>query len=202
MALRPDQRRRLWERGISCYYAGRYREGADQFTAYQDFDDSDVENAVWHVLCLSRIDGLAAAQRQMMKVKRDERVPMMSIYDLFRRPKSHATGRPADTSSIAELSADQRRTAYFYAHLYIGLFFEASGDERQAREHISIAAEKYRNPPLHGGRRPRARRPLEVARRHDSLTVPRAAARRRSAGGRRKSGVTDSESSESGTGVL
>jgi lipoprotein NlpI len=140
--LRPDQRSRLWERGIACYYAGRFRHGADQFTAYQDFDDSDVENAVWHVLCLSRIEGLPAAQRQMMTVKQDGRVPMMAIYDLFR---GRAT--PQQVLQIVEragLTGESQRAAYFYAHFYIGLFYEASADDPAARRHISLAAEQFR----------------------------------------------------------
>ncbi len=140
--LRPDQRPRLWERGIACYYAGRFRAGADQFSAYQDFDDSDVENAVWHVLCLSRIVGTEAARRQMLNVRQDPRIPMMTIYKMF---KGQST--PPDVLQAveqAELERDQRLAANFYANLYIGLFYEMSGDEDRAREHITKAAEKHR----------------------------------------------------------
>jgi lipoprotein NlpI len=142
--LRPTARSRLWERGISCYYAQRFQEGADQFAAYQDFDDSDVENAVWHVMCLSRIHGLAAAQRQIMPVKADTRVPMAQVYRLFR-----GDGMPQDVIQAAAdttLTDEQRRTARFYAHLYVGLFHEVSGNEALARQHLTEAADKFRVP--------------------------------------------------------
>ena len=45
--LAPARANSQWERGITCYYAGKYREGAKQFVDYQNFHDNDVENAVW-----------------------------------------------------------------------------------------------------------------------------------------------------------
>jgi lipoprotein NlpI len=142
--LRPAARMRLWERGISCYFAKRFQDGTDQFSAYQDFDDSDVENAVWHLMCLSQIHGLAEAQRQMMPVKSDARVPMAQIDRLFR---GEGTIREVfQAATQAALSDDQRHTATFYAHLYVGLFHEISGDETQARQHVTDAAEKFRVP--------------------------------------------------------
>ena len=36
-----------------------------------------------------------------------------------------------------------RRDQRFYAHLYLGLYFEALGDAKLAREHITRAAEDF-----------------------------------------------------------
>ena len=40
---------------------------------------------------------------------------------------------------------DEGRNARFYASLYIGLYYEATGDAKKAKEHITTAAGKYRS---------------------------------------------------------
>ena len=46
---------------------------------------------------------------------------------------------PGQVLAAAEEAGDDR--ARFYAHLYIGLFFEARGDLKRSAEHIGRAAE-------------------------------------------------------------
>ncbi len=142
LARVPERRSSLWERGITCYYAEQYQAGADQFLAYQTFDNRDVENAVWHVLCLSRIRGWRAAQRALMPVKHDARVPMMTLYDLFRGQAS-----PEDVLKAAEQPASteaHQNRQRFYAHLYLGLYFEANQRPDLARQHLTQAAHDHR----------------------------------------------------------
>lgn len=141
IVIEPALERQHWKRGISYYYAGRYQEGQKQFEAYQTFDDNDVENAVWRFLCMARGVGLAEARKSILKIRRDPRVPMMEVYDLFAGKltaddvlKAVEAGEPTP----AELH--QRN---FYAHLYLGLFYDATGDATKAREHIQLAADKY-----------------------------------------------------------
>jgi lipoprotein NlpI len=40
-------------------------------------------------------------------------------------------------------AARDQSGAQFYAHLYAGLYFEAIGDEKNARKHIRYAADGY-----------------------------------------------------------
>ena len=143
LELAPDRRNRLWERGIACYYAGDFQAGADQFAAYQSFDGNDVENVVWQVACLARASDFATARRKILPVTRDRRVPMMQIYDLFR-----GTGTPEQVLEAAKAGTvpeSQRTYHLFYAHLYLGLYFEIVGDTAQAKSHLSRAADEYRN---------------------------------------------------------
>jgi lipoprotein NlpI len=144
LRLRPEAAPGHWKRGISLYYLGRYAEGRKQFEGYEKVDTNDVENAVWHFLCAARQDGFDKAQGAMLKIGKDPRVPLMEVYDLFR-----GTRRPADVLAAAEAAdvpAAERDTARFYAHLYLGLYFDVRGDRRQALEHMSLAAGKYRVP--------------------------------------------------------
>ncbi|MEO6033702.1 MAG: tetratricopeptide repeat protein, partial [Verrucomicrobiota bacterium] len=55
--LVPHQAPYLWQRGIACYYAGRFEDGRKQFELHQSVNSSDVENAVWHFLCVARSAG-------------------------------------------------------------------------------------------------------------------------------------------------
>ena len=140
--LRPEKERELWERGIAHFYAKRFADGAKQFELYQSFHDNDVENSVWRCLCVARGEGIEKARRGMLPIKDDRRVPMMEIYGLFRGEK-----KPEDVLAAAEAgdaNAAERNARRFYAHLYLGLYHEATGDEKLAREHIQTAAEKHK----------------------------------------------------------
>jgi lipoprotein NlpI len=141
LKLRPDQEPAHWKRGISYYYAGRYDEGRRQFEGYQTVDDNDVENAVWRYLCMARSDSAAAARKNLLAIKEDPRVPMMEVYALY---AGRAT--PADVLAATDAGApapEQLNSRRFYAHLYLGLYFEAAGDAARAKEHI-IAARKHK----------------------------------------------------------
>ena len=81
--LTPAQAPKLWQRGISLYYAGRYEDGQRQFELHQTIHSNDVENAVWHFLCLGRRAGIDRARASLLKVENDPRVPMTQIYALY-----------------------------------------------------------------------------------------------------------------------
>src|SRR5262249_54864785 len=70
LTLRPEAAPGHWKRGISLYYAGRFDEGRRQFEGYEKVDTNDVENAVWHFLCVARQDGLARARATVLKIGR------------------------------------------------------------------------------------------------------------------------------------
>ena len=52
--LQPDFAPGHWQRGIAYYYAKEYEKGAQQFELHQTVNPQDVENAVWHFLCVVR----------------------------------------------------------------------------------------------------------------------------------------------------
>ena len=136
--LQPERHSRLWERGITCYYAGRFEEGAKQFQLYQTYHSEDVENAAWHFLCLVRAKGFDHARKSLLTIRRDGRIPMMTVYDLFGGKAS-----PKDVLEAAKRAgAEQRTRATFYAHLYLGLYFEAKDEPEQAKKYIQLAAKQ------------------------------------------------------------
>jgi lipoprotein NlpI len=139
IALEPKRKAGHWQRGISYYYAGRFDDGIRQFEGYQTVDSNDVENAVWRYLCMARKDGTKKARADMLKICKDVRVPMKEIYELFRgRLKP---GQVLDAAKAGEPDKAQLNSRLFYAHLYLGLYFETEGDAKKALEHLTIAAD-------------------------------------------------------------
>ncbi len=142
LKLEPKQANGHWRRGISLYYAGKYAEGAKQFEGYEKVDTNDVENAVWHFLCVARKDGLKKARAALLEIGKDQRVPMMEVYELFKGKREPADVMKAATAG--DLTEKQLRPRLFYAHLYLGLYFDATGEPKKATEHLALAAGKYK----------------------------------------------------------
>jgi lipoprotein NlpI len=137
--LMPDEANGHWMRGISYYYAGRYEDGRKQFEGYENVDTNDVENAVWCYLCTAKTLGVGRARAGLLKIGRDKRVPMMEVYALFAGKL-----KPADVLKAAEAGKPEPaklNRQLFYAHLYLGLYYEANGDEAKALEHLTRATE-------------------------------------------------------------
>lgn len=128
--LEPDREPYHWQRGISCYYAGEFERGRRQFESHQTVNPNDVENAVWHFLCMAKKDGLEKARAALLPIQDDARVPMMQIYALF-----------AGKGKVdAVVTAARTPEAKFYADLYLGLYFDAGKDAKKSAEHIRRAA--------------------------------------------------------------
>jgi lipoprotein NlpI len=131
--LDPGDAPYLWQRGIALYYAGRYRECRAQFESHRKVNPNDVENAVWHFLCVARAESVEKARAAILPVGPDGRVPMPEVYAMFR-------GALAPDRVIALARGDV--DAEFYAQLYVGLYFEALGRKVESLEHIRAAAEQ------------------------------------------------------------
>jgi lipoprotein NlpI len=137
LELRPAEKNGHWMRGITCYYAGKFDEGKKQFEGYEKVDTNDVENAVWHFLCVARKDGVDKARAGLLKIGKDRRVPMSQVYELFAGKL-----KPDDVLQAAKTpGADEEllNRQLFYAHLYLGLYFEVSGDAKKSLEHLEEA---------------------------------------------------------------
>jgi lipoprotein NlpI len=136
----PQAKPQLWQRGLTLYYAKRYQDGREQFEVHQTANSNDVENAAWHFICVARLDGVDAARKALIPIEGDTRVPMKQVHDLFAGKGSveavlAAAGEGDDTP--------RRRNHLCYAHLYLGLYYEALEQEALAKDHILKAATDY-----------------------------------------------------------
>ena len=142
LELRPKARAGHWKRGLSCYYAGKFDEGRKQFEAGQEVFKDDVENAAWHFLCVARMSGVDKARAALLKVGHDPRVPMTEVYALYA-----GRANPEDMLAAARAGsppAAERTERLFYAHLYLGLYDDVTGDRQHALEHLTRAVEDYK----------------------------------------------------------
>lgn len=136
--LEAHSRAQLWQLGISQYYARDFAGCTDLFELHRTVNPQDVENSVWHFLCVAATRGFDAASTGLIPIDRDGRVPMMEVFALF-----------GGSGSVQEvLDAAERATSSgsgtgpeFYAHLYLGLYYEAAGDAANSRTHIAKAVQ-------------------------------------------------------------
>jgi lipoprotein NlpI len=148
----PNAAPQLWQRGIALYYAGRYKDCRAQFESHRTVNPNDVENAAWHFLCVARAENAEKAKAALLPVGPDPRVPMKQVYELFQ-----GKIKPADVLS----AAGSRPDGEFYARLYLGLYYEAIGNAKLAKENITLAAaERFASAGgyMHGVARVHARR--------------------------------------------
>ena len=136
-ALAPQAMPQLWQRGIALYYVERYQDCREQFESHRLVNPNDVENAAWHFLCVARADSPEAALAALLPVGPDSRAPMREIYRMFRGELA-----PEEVMAAGERAAERgRASGLFFAHLYVGLYHEALGNDADARNHLVAAAD-------------------------------------------------------------
>lgn len=138
--LQPEAKPSLWQRGLALYHADRFKEGREQFEVHQTVNPNDVENAAWHFICVARADSVEEARKHLIPIEGDSRVPMKEVHDLFA-----GKGSVEAVTKAAEAGAEsEHRNQLCYAHLYLGLYFEALGDAGKAKEHMLKSAVDYK----------------------------------------------------------
>ena len=129
--LVPTAAPQLWQRGIALYYVGRYQDCKAQFELHRTVNPSDVENPAWHFLCVARLENAARAKAALLPVGPDQRTPMREVYLMFQ-------GTLAPEKVLA--AAAGSLSGQFYAELYVGLYYEALGNDALALKHLTAAA--------------------------------------------------------------
>src|SRR5215207_4907300 len=69
--IAPDSAPELWQRGIAQYLGGRFKECRAQFESHRTVNPNDVENAVWHFLCVAREESPQRAKAALLPVGPD-----------------------------------------------------------------------------------------------------------------------------------
>lgn len=142
VTLQPQRKPYHWQLGISYYYTRQHKEGQALFESHQTVNSSDVENAVWHYLCVANALGLDEAKKRLLPIPNDTRVPMMQVYALF-----GGKGTEEDVIKKAHegrVIGGARSRQIFYAHLYLGIYHEILGNDEKAYDYIKKAAQQYK----------------------------------------------------------
>ncbi len=128
-----------WQRGISFFYAGQFKEGVDQFEKHRKVNGNDVENSVWHYLCLTRAKNHEEAKKRFIPTGGDGRVPMMEVHGLF-------AGKLKPEDVLAAAKKENSTRAHFYAHLYLGLYYHMLDKPEDEKKHIRLAVTDHSMP--------------------------------------------------------
>jgi len=138
--LEPAVAPHHWQRGIALYLAGRYEDCRKQFELHRTVNPEDAENAMWHAACVARARGPAESRKRLIPTHEDDRVPMMELYRLY---KGESTPQKVFEAAAAGAPKSQLTERFFYANLYVGLWYAVQGNARAAREHLEKAARDY-----------------------------------------------------------
>tara|TARA_Y100000588_G_C14069992_1_gene845372 strand:- start:36 stop:806 length:771 start_codon:yes stop_codon:yes gene_type:complete len=138
LKVNPERDPHHWMRGISYYYADEFKKGYEQFERHQTVNSNDVENAVWHYLCLARAKGVEEARKKLIPIIGDGRIPMMEVHALF-------GGKSTPEKVLAKARAGDVKGArlerqLFYAHLYLGIWYETNKEFKLRDQYIALAA--------------------------------------------------------------
>ena len=108
-----------------------------------------VDLAKISVLALAEqyLELVEAARKVFIPIEGDSRVPMREVHQLFA-----GKGSEAEVLAAAEVGSDDesKRRHRCYAHLYLGLYYEALGDNAKAKDHILKSAIDYAIPEYMG----------------------------------------------------
>lgn len=145
LAYYPHRDPEHWQRGLCYYYAGEFAKGKAQFERHRQVNPEDVENAVWHFLCAVKAPGgnVESARREFIPVQNDSRVPMKEIHALFAGQGTAEAVLEAAKENGDGVLDERERNRLCYAHLYLGLYYEALGEAERSAEHIRRAAFDY-----------------------------------------------------------
>ena len=83
------------------------------------------------------------ARARMAPIRGDPRVPLMTVHALFA-----GKAKPEDVlteAAAGNASPERKKSQLFYAHLYLGLYYESAGDAKASLEHMTKAATDYSN---------------------------------------------------------
>ena len=130
-ALVPDAAPQLWQRGIALYYVGRYDDCRKQFESHRTVNPNDVENPAWHFLCVAHAESPQRARAALLPVGPDQRSPMREIYEMFKGTM---------TPEAVLKAGSQSPSGRFFADLYVGLYYEATGNTSAGVTHLKAAA--------------------------------------------------------------
>lgn len=125
----------LWQRGIVYYLMEKWVEGARQFQLDLTVNPNDLEESIWHFLCIARLEKPSRAREKRLSVSGDPRRIMRQIDAFY-------AGECSDVMVLAVGEVGGQR-GQFYSHLYLGLYEEAIAASERSRYYITKAVSDY-----------------------------------------------------------
>ena len=158
VALDRSLQSTCWQRGLALFFAGRYREAAEQFERDLATNGCDVEEVVFHALSVAHATGSFPTQLLPATGSDPRGATMEAIRALYAgttttdavlaaaaAASSQIQLKVGDYSEAAVVGTSSEATgaateAMCYANYYIGCWHEAQGDAAAALPHFAAAA--------------------------------------------------------------
>jgi lipoprotein NlpI len=133
----PHDDNSCWERGLAQYYVGDYKSGAEQFARYHRVGALDIENGLWRFLCIAEEEGIEKARETMFEYTRKLRKPFPALLELYMgRGKAEAV---LEEAKHGVTSSEEQTTNLFYAHYYLGKYYEIMNQKPKALVQVETA---------------------------------------------------------------
>jgi lipoprotein NlpI len=139
----PTRRPHHWQLAIALYYVNRADDARRAFELHRTVNPDDVENAAWHFLCNAKANGLERARRELIPIDGDPRVPMREIFEFYAGKGTEEKIFTAANENKERLAPNEWRDRVFYGHLYVGLYYDATGNAKLALEHMEKACGEF-----------------------------------------------------------
>ena len=142
--LYPESASTLWQRGLACFYAGRYEEGALQFSRDLQENGRDVEEVLWNFSCRCKLRSFDASLREgFLELSGPPSAPPMAeVLDFFKGRVGIEEVLAAATGPNGAIVKSYNDTnALAYAHFYVGLYYQLKGDANAALLHLQRASD-------------------------------------------------------------
>ena len=127
-----------WRLGIAYYYLNRFDKAAHQFEIYHNHDNVDRENGIWRFMSQTRLKNMEVARKGLLKYEKTDRPPYPWVYSLYAGDlKADEVYRKIDEGGFPDRYKER---VLFHAQLYVGIFHELHGRDKEALKHLRGAA--------------------------------------------------------------
>lgn len=127
-----------WRLGIAYYYLSRFDKSSHQFEIYHNYDDVDRENGIWRFMSQTRLKNMELARKGLLKYEKTDRPPYPWVYSLYAGDiKPDEVYRKIDEGGFSDRYKER---VLFHAQLYVGIFHELHGRDKEALKHLRAAA--------------------------------------------------------------
>jgi tetratricopeptide (TPR) repeat protein len=138
--LAPKAEARHWQRGIAYYLAGRYPDGVRQFGLCSKANTNDLENVLWQFACLAKAGGVEKAKGALQAKGTDPRAIVRELFHFYDGKLALAGLLATPLPQVKDGDPTSQEEQNFLCFYYLWLYFDATGDAKQAAEYLAKAA--------------------------------------------------------------
>lgn len=143
--LYPSCSPKLWQRGLCCYFMGKFEEGMKQFEMDMDLNGGDIEEVIWNFICKCGKYGFQKAFETgflPLRSTNESPSPMNEVLSLFKGEISSESVLSSAANNDGSIKYSYNNTnALAYAYYYVGIYHRLQGDHSLSGTHLKRACQ-------------------------------------------------------------